>query len=448
MPLTPVAARPWTGPDSRNRPWSSHGAMMIRRREALTALYTAYGSWVRLALGALAWALGTAGAVLIGQGLAAGEQGSGEGQGSILGFGLLLVAIVLGAFVVVAGSVLARATAAWWTLATAVSADGGRVRGASPDPHTQHAHEEVRSQDRTGGGAELWQMPLLPRTVAALLAGSAAVVLLAQAALGYVEGAADGRAAGEAQLGAAAVCAITAALTAAGLRRIHRARMHRVQHAEQARPAPAAGGTFTPALGTGAIVVGGRATAPPPAAQTGALPAWVQEAAPAPRAPGSDDAAPAHHAVPAPVAAPVDDVAPGSPGEVVRVRLSDGRELTAGVTLVGRAPRPRPDEEADVLLAVTDERVSKTHLTVRLEPGRAVVLDRGSTNGTVVHRPDGTTQPLRPGEEYELAEGDVVVLGVTTLSVGEPAEDVEHTVLRGPAEDDVEHTVLRGRPRP
>ena len=39
--LIPAAARPWLAPDTRDRAWPSHGAMMVRRREALAALLPA-----------------------------------------------------------------------------------------------------------------------------------------------------------------------------------------------------------------------------------------------------------------------------------------------------------------------------------------------------------------------------------------------------------------------
>src|SRR5690606_4651277 len=125
--------------------------------------------------------------------------------------------------------------------------------------------------------------------------------------------------------------------------------------------------SLTPAVGSGAIVVGGR-----PPAGAAAPPSWAS----APSATSSD-------AAPAPPAAEPQP-APGGP----RDRLSDRRGPAPAPPLVGRAPQPRPDEHADALLAVTDERVSKTHLTVRVEPGRVVVVDRGSTNGTAVHEPD------------------------------------------------------------
>lgn len=406
MLFTPSAARPWLGPDSRNRPWSGHGAMMIRRREALGVLLAAYGAWGRFALGSLAWALGVGGAVLVGRGIADG----GAVQGA--GIGLLVVGTFLGGAVVATGSALARAVAGWLTLATAVTADGGRA-DATPGPETMRVHEAAVAADRTTGRGELWRLPLLPRTVSVLVLTAAGVVLAVQAVLGYDEAstpyaADDLRGAWLARVLAAVVCLLAAALTASGLRRVHRARMHRVAHDEPASTA-ATTGSLTPAVGSGAIVVGGR-----PPAGAAAPPSWAS----APSATSSD-------AAPAPPAAEPQP-APGGP----RVRLSDGRELAPGTTLVGRAPQPRPDEHADALLAVTDERVSKTHLTVRVEPGRVVVVDRGSTNGTAVHEPDGGSRPLAPGEPYELTDGQVVVLGATTLTVGEPAEDVERTVLR------------------
>lgn len=433
MPLTPPAARPWLGPDSRNRPWPGHGAMMIRRAEALGDLSAALGSWSRLGLAALAWALGAGGAVLVGRGVADG------GSSSAVGIGLLLVATVLGGVLVATGSALARATAAWLTLATAVRADGGRVDATTADPDTLRAHEEAVRADRASGAGELWRPPLLARTVAVVLLTAATVVLAVQAVLGYGEAstpyaADDVRGEWLTRVLLALVCWVPALLTASGLRRVHRARMHRVAHDEPAGTGP---GTeaLTPALGSGAIVVGGvpgrpaagdpvpspqaGATAPPPAPAGPPTPPTAEPTPPT----ASEPAAPAHGHAPAPEAGPAVAASP-------RLRLTDGREVAPGVTLVGRAPRRRSEEHVDALLAVADEQVSKTHLTVRVEDGRVVVEDRGSTNGTVVHRPDGSVLPLREGEPHELAGGDVVVLGSTTLTLGEPSVDVEHTVLR------------------
>ena len=463
--LIPATAKPWLAPATRDRTWPSHGAMMLRRREALTALLAAYGAWPRLGLGALAWALGIGGAVLVGRGMA--EEGSAYSAG----IGLLVLATALGGVIVATGSALARAVADWWTLATGVRADGARV-DAVPDPDTLRAHREAVDADRTEGAGELWRPPLLPRTAAALALTVVAVVLAVQLVAGYAEistpfAGADVRGPWLTRALIALLCLLTAGLIGSGLRRVHRARMHRVPHQplDAARRAPAPG--ETPALGSGAIVVGGqRPTGPPPEwadtfvgtatdeAPAAALPAHPggtvtgapgapatggtvpdDATAPAPAEPPANPDPPAHvgpaHGGTAPdrAAAPAAAAAPADP-RALSVRLGDGRELATGTTLLGRDPRPRPGEQADALLAVSDESVSRTHLTVQLHPGRAVVIDRGSTNGTVVHHPDGREQPLRPHEPQEVGEGAVVVLGVTTLHVGRAVGDLEHTVLR------------------
>src|SRR5690606_8405851 len=100
---------------------------------------------------------------------------------------LLLAATVLGGILVATGSALARATAGWWTLATAVRADGGRVDATTADPDTLRAHEEAVAVDRTSGAGELWRPPLLPRTLVVLLLTVATVVLAARTVLGYGE---------------------------------------------------------------------------------------------------------------------------------------------------------------------------------------------------------------------------------------------------------------------
>src|SRR5690606_2835804 len=218
----------------------------------------ALGSWTRLGLAALAWVLAAGGAVLVGRGVAAG----GEGSSSAVGIGLLLAATVLGGIPLATGSALARATAAWWTLATAVRADGGRVDATTADPDTLRAHEEAVTADRTSGAGELWRPPLLPRTLVALLLAGATVALAVRAVLGYGEAstpyaADDVRGAWLTQALLTLACLLPALLTASGLRRVHRARMHRVAHDEPASADSGVAG-LTPAVGSGSIVVGGR----------------------------------------------------------------------------------------------------------------------------------------------------------------------------------------------
>ncbi|MEE6282396.1 FHA domain-containing protein [Georgenia sp. MJ170] len=475
MNLLPAEAKRWLPPGVRYQDWLTHGAMMLRRREALGVLVPVYASWLRLGIGVLAWAAG------IGAGVVAGRALAADGNpASLVAVALLLLASGLGLVVTATGSAVARAIASWWGLATVIRDDGGLVHAAGVSPQTEQLHEQVRSADRRDGAGELWRPPLLPRTLAALLTGGLGVAAVVRALLDLGEvtvayASAESRGDWLTTVTIAVVSLVAAALTASGLRRVHRARMHRVAQPEDfayAAARPAATGQMP----TGAIVVGGRdaarpaadgpspagpplATAPlvdpppaaplaapplaaPPPATTDTAPPATTDTAP-PALAGADpvaQTAPATRPAPEPAAPPV---APGAarPVPVVpadgaapvpTVMLADGRRLAPGTTIVGRAPQPRDGERVDATLAVDDAQVSKNHLTVQLGPGEVVVTDRGSTNGSVVHGPDGPW-PLAPGEPATLADGDVVVLGVTTLVVGEPAEDVEHTVLRAPA---------------
>src|SRR5699024_5871509 len=157
-----------------------------------------------------------------------------------------LLATFLGGAVVATGFALARATAAWWTLATAVRADGARADATTPDPETRRAHQEAVADDRRAGAWELWRPPLLPRTLAVLLLTAGGAALVVRAAFGYGE--VSTGYAGDDLRGqwltwtvAALVCLLAAALTASGLRRVHRARMHRVRHEEPAAAGQPAG---------------------------------------------------------------------------------------------------------------------------------------------------------------------------------------------------------------
>ena len=111
------------------------------------------------------------------------------------------------------------------------------------------------------------------------------------------------------------------------------------------------------------------------------------------------------------------------------MQLADGRHLEPGTTLLGRAPRPRPGDSVDHVLVLEDDQVSKNHLTVVVSADGVVATDRGSTNGTELHGVTGT-RPLTAGEPTRLDDGDVLVLGRTSLTVGLPVDDVEATKLR------------------
>ena len=49
-------------------------------------------------------------------------------------------------------------------------------------------------------------------------------------------------------------------------------------------------------------------------------------------------------------------------------------------------------------------------------------MDRGSTNGTVVVRPDGTEVPLAPGKRAKVEAGSVVRFGQRTIEVRSRSE--------------------------
>src|SRR5699024_8212873 len=246
--LIPATARTWLAAATRARTSPSHGAMVLRRREAITARLAADGVWPRLGPGALAWDRGIGGPVRQCRGMA--EEGSAYSAG----IGLLVLATALGGVIVATGSALARAVADWCTLATGVRADGARV-DAVPEPDTLRAHREAVDADRAQGAGELWRLPLLPRTAAALALTVVGVVLAVQLVAGYAEistpfAGVDVRGPWLTKALIAVVCLLTAGLTGSGLRRVHRARMHRVPHQplDAARQAPRP--VETPALGS------------------------------------------------------------------------------------------------------------------------------------------------------------------------------------------------------
>lgn len=107
-----------------------------------------------------------------------------------------------------------------------------------------------------------------------------------------------------------------------------------------------------------------------------------------------------------------------------RVRFDDGQSFVVeGPVLVGRSPSPTHGEQVRhiVPLLSNDMSVSKTHAAFGPMPeGGLAVVDRGSTNGTVLVRA-GVSRALAPGRSTALLEGDVVAFGDRSMTVSREA---------------------------
>ncbi len=103
-----------------------------------------------------------------------------------------------------------------------------------------------------------------------------------------------------------------------------------------------------------------------------------------------------------------------------RVAFDTGEAFVVdGLVLVGRRPEPRPEEAVTRLvpLASSDMSLSKTHAQFQVVPdGALVVMDRGSTNGSIVVR-QGVSKPLAGGRPATLLDGDIVRFGDRTMIV-------------------------------
>jgi uncharacterized RDD family membrane protein YckC len=103
-----------------------------------------------------------------------------------------------------------------------------------------------------------------------------------------------------------------------------------------------------------------------------------------------------------------------------RVTFDTGEELDVeGLVLVGRGPEPRAGEPVGMLLALSssDMSLSKTHAQFQVVPdGALVVMDRGSTNGSVLVR-GGLVKLLEGGRPATLKHGDRVRFGDREMTV-------------------------------
>lgn len=107
-----------------------------------------------------------------------------------------------------------------------------------------------------------------------------------------------------------------------------------------------------------------------------------------------------------------------------RVTFDNGETFVVeGLALVGRRPEPRSGEQVHHLvpLVSADMSVSKTHAQFGpAADGVLVVMDRGSTNGSVLVR-QGVTRPLVAGKPATLVEGDTVSFGDRQMTVSREA---------------------------
>ena len=103
-----------------------------------------------------------------------------------------------------------------------------------------------------------------------------------------------------------------------------------------------------------------------------------------------------------------------------RVSFDSGETLVVeGLTLVGRRPEALPDEQVRHLVRLRsgDLSLSKTHAQLQVaRDGALVVMDRGSTNGSILVR-RGVGRELAPFRPVTLLAGDRVRLGDREMSV-------------------------------
>lgn len=142
-------------------------------------------------------------------------------------------------------------------------------------------------------------------------------------------------------------------------------------------------------------------------------------------------AAPAAPAANVASAAPIAPPAPVSPAaqtpEVASFALAfdDGARLTVrSPGLIGRDPAPAAEEDAMHLVRVTDEqmRISKTHLAFGADDREFWVVDRASTNGTIVEVPGAPRRRLEPWVREQLPLGSVVHVGGRSFTVASRSE--------------------------
>ncbi|MEO6511401.1 MAG: RDD family protein [Nocardioides sp.] len=155
--------------------------------------------------------------------------------------------------------------------------------------------------------------------------------------------------------------------------------------------------------------------APPRAQRPVPTPSPVPASAPTPAVPVSAVVPDGSRTVRRP-----DVVTPSGPPSGWLLAFDTGERVPVdGLVLVGRRPEGRSGEAVRHLVALPsqDMSLSKTHAQVGVAgDGTLVVMDRGSTNGSVLIR-QGVSRPLSGGKPATLLDGDVVRFGDRTMEV-------------------------------
>ncbi|WP_333810638.1 FHA domain-containing protein [Timonella senegalensis] len=102
------------------------------------------------------------------------------------------------------------------------------------------------------------------------------------------------------------------------------------------------------------------------------------------------------------------------------ITFSDGnRYALTAPTLVGRNPQPAAHEHDTNLIVLNDplRTVSKTHMLVGVDAAGPYVVDRRSTNGTVVTLPDGQQIICGPEQKVRFTVGSTIMCGAITAKV-------------------------------
>ena len=171
------------------------------------------------------------------------------------------------------------------------------------------------------------------------------------------------------------------------------ARLRRCSMPSRPQPAP----TVTPRQGLGWPLVGEAPADPAPVPADGPPPP------PARHAPAAGPGSAAVRAAAVRTAGRAHPAPPGRGSALARwaVSFDTGEQFEVrGLTLVGRRPEPRTGEPVKRLVALPsdDMSLSKTHAQFQVVPdGALVVMDRGSTNGSILIRA-GVTKRLTGGQ--------------------------------------------------